>query len=59
MAYPTLRFFPTYSKESELGIQLDGPRSLEGIQHSIVEFIDKHSQENKVPSHWPTFDKLQ
>ncbi|KAF4532124.1 hypothetical protein B566_EDAN004130 [Ephemera danica] len=53
MSYPTIRIFPIQSKPGDLGVDLKSDKTVSGIRHSLIDFLEKEQQEGKGATHWP------
>ena len=59
MAYPSLKFFPSYLEASHLGFLRSGTKKVDDIRHSMIDFIENQFQENKASTHWPVLGILK
>lgn len=53
MAYPTLRVFPPLSKPGSLGIDLKSEKTVTGIRHGLLDYLEKEQLEGKGSPLWP------
>lgn len=59
MGYPTLKFFPAFSESGQLGNAWKGPKKIDAIRKSMVDFVETQHAEKKAASHWPILGPLK
>jgi hypothetical protein len=54
MSYPTIRVFPPLAKAGDMGTDLQAEKTLESIENSLLEFLEKEQIEGRGTNTWPT-----
>lgn len=59
MGYPTLKYFPSFSEQGQLGKAWRGKKDVDVIRKSMIDFVQEQFDEGKASPHWPILTPLK